>query len=337
MPDPRKALLHPAELTNRGADGPGPSSPARYGGRIAPDPARLVELSSLLERHVRPDWSTLVDGVHISRVEDEEPPISPDGPMFAVIAQGAKTIALADCVYEYRAGRYLISPLDLPTTGHYIGASRERPALGFGLTLEAAAIADLLLTADHDDIPRDDGRTPRGLIVSDMTEDLLDPVIRLVRLLDRPQDIRTLAPLIVREILWRLITGEQGALVRQFVYPDSNLSYIARAIQWIRENYTEPFRVEELARMSGMSTSSFHRHFQAVTAMSPLQFQKRIRLGEARLLLAAQPSDVTGVSFRVGYNSPAQFSREYRRLFGAPPSEDAANLQAYRRNGSRGA
>jgi AraC-like DNA-binding protein len=292
----------------------------------------LGELRSLLERHAQPDWSTAIEGVYISRIEDEEPPFSPSDPMFAVIAQGAKTMALGDCVYEYRAGRYLISPIDLPTTGHYTEASRERPALGMGLALEAATIAELLLDADPADIPRDHDHTPRGLIVADIPNELLDAVIRLVRLLDRPHDIGTLAPLIKREILWRVITGEQGALVRQFGLPDSNLTYIAHTIQWMRNNYTQPFRVEDLARMSRMSTSSFHRQFRAVTTMSPLRFQKHIRLMEARLLLAAHVTDITSVSYHVGYNSPAQFSREYRRQFGASPSEDAAKLSIHRQN-----
>jgi AraC-like DNA-binding protein len=286
----------------------------------------LAELRTLLARHARADWSTTIDGVYISKIEDQTPTFEMGGSMFAVIAQGAKTMALGDCVYEYRAGRYAIASVDLPISGHYTEASPESPALGFGLRLEPVAIAELLLEAAPADIPGDDGQTPRGLIVSDAPDDLLDAVIRLVRLLDRPHDIRTLAPLIKREILWRLLTGEQSSLVRQFGLADSTLTSIARAIQWIRNNYAQPFRVEELARMCGMSTSAFHRHFRAVTAMTPLQFQKQIRLQEARLLLTRHPTDITGVSYRVGYNSPAQFSREYRRLFGAPPKHDAARL-----------
>jgi AraC-like DNA-binding protein len=148
----------------------------------------------------------------------------------------------------------------------------------------------------------------------------------MVRLLDRPQDIKTLAPLVKREILWRLITGEQGILVRQFGLADSNLTYIGRAVRWIREHYTQPFRVTDLARMSGMSASAFYRHFQAATAMTPIQFQKQIRLQEARLALASHPADITAVAYRVGYNSPSQFSRDYRRQFGTTPRHDAAQL-----------
>jgi AraC-like DNA-binding protein len=156
---------------------------------------------------------------------------------------------------------------------------------------------------------------------------LLDAIVRLLRLLDRPRDRKALAPLVKREILWRLMTGEQGDVVRQLGVADSSLMHVRRAVRWIRENYTRPFRVEDVAQLSGMSVSAFHRNFQEVTAMSPIQFQKHIRLQAARLLLANRPNDITGVGQRVGYDSPSQFSREYRRQFGAPPSVDAARLR----------
>lgn len=162
--------------------------------------------------------------------------------------------------------------------------------------------------------------------MSDAPGELLDAVVRLLRLLDRPRDRKVLTPLYQREILWQLMTGEQGDAVRQLGVADSSLTHVRRAVQWIRDNYTQPFRVEEVARLSGMSVSAFHRNFQAVTAMSPIQFQKNIRLQSARLLLANHPNDVTGVGLRVGYDSLSQFSREYRRQFGAPPSVDAARL-----------
>ena len=157
--------------------------------------------------------------------------------------------------------------------------------------------------------------------------ELLDAVARLLRLLDHPADAPVLAPLIEREILWRLLTGPHGATVRQIGLADSGLSHVGRAIGWIRDNYAEPMRIDDLARLAGMSPSAFHRHFRAVTAMSPLQFQKRIRLQEARSLLVARPGDVAGVGHLVGYDSPSQFNREYRRLFGAPPGQDAARLR----------
>jgi AraC-like DNA-binding protein len=156
---------------------------------------------------------------------------------------------------------------------------------------------------------------------------LLDAIVRLLRLLDRPTDRRILVPLIKREILWRLMTGEQGDIVRQLGLADSSLAHIRRAVHWIRENYTRPFRVEEVAQLSGMSVPAFHKNFHAVTGMAPIQFQKNLRLHAARLLLASRPHDVTAVGQRVGYDNPSQFSREYRRQFGAPPSVDAARMR----------
>jgi len=249
------------------------------------------------------------------------------GMVLALIAQGAKRLALGDRVYEYHAGQYLIASVDLPVTGHFLDATPDRPALGFGLTLHPATIAELLLEARPGDLSPAGGAAPSGMAVSDAPAELVDAVVRLLRLLDRPRDIAVLAPLIKREILWRVITGEQGAVVRQLGLADSSLAHVARAVRWIRDHYARSFRVEDVAQLSGMSVSAFYRNFQAVTAMSPIQFQKQIRLQEARLLLATNPSDVTGVSNRVGYDSPSQFSREYRRQFGAPPSQDAVRLR----------
>lgn len=158
--------------------------------------------------------------------------------------------------------------------------------------------------------------------------------MRLVRLLDRPADLPILAPMIEREILWRLVTGEQGALVRQIGLADSRLRHISRAVRWIREHHAQTLRVEDLARLAGMSASPFHRHFRAVTAMTPIQFQKRIRLQEARLRLMSSTDDVAGVGFAVGYDSASQFSREYRRQFGSPPGQDAARLRGQAATGT---
>ncbi|MFD6562690.1 AraC family transcriptional regulator N-terminal domain-containing protein [Micromonospora profundi] len=294
----------------------------------------LDELRALLARHARPDMSTDIDGVLISKVEQQAPPTtSMSGTVLALIAQGAKRMALGDRVYEYRAGQYLVASVDLPVTGRFTEASADAPALGFGLVLQPAMVAELLLQAAPGDLPPLAGPTPSGMVVSDAPDDLGDAVIRLLRLLDRPRDVTVLAPLIKREILWLLLTGEQGAAVRQLGLADSSLSHIARAVRWIRDHYAQSFRVEDLARLSGMSVSAFYRNFQAVTAMSPIQFQKQIRLQEARLLLATHPNDVTGVGIRVGYESPSQFSREYRRQFGAPPSQDATRLRAVPRIG----
>ncbi|WP_092556816.1 AraC family transcriptional regulator [Actinoplanes derwentensis] len=276
-------------------------------------------LRDLLDRHARPDQSTAIDDVLISRVTDP----APEGPtmtgaVVAVVAQGTKRLALGDRVYEYGAGQYVIASVDMPVTGRFLDAGPRHPALGVGLILRPELVAELLSQAGPALAPT--GGTPSGLAVSDTTPELLDAVVRLVRLLDSPSDAAVLAPLIKREILWRVISGPQGAAVHHLGRADSNLTHVARAVRWIRDHYRLPFRVEELASMAGMSVSAFYRHFQAVTAMSPIQFQKQIRLQEARLLLATRPSDVTGVCRHVGYESLSQFSREYRRQFGTPPS-----------------
>jgi AraC-like DNA-binding protein len=249
------------------------------------------------------------------------------GTVLAVVAQGSKRLAVGDHVYEYGAGQYLVASVDLPVTGQFVDAVPGHPALGFGMTLEPAAIAELLLRTGPEDLPKSPGAVRPGIAVTDAPDELLDAIVRLLRLLDQPRDRKALVPLVKREILWRLMTGEQGDIVRQLGLADSSLTNIRRAVQWIRENYNRPFRVEEVAQLSGMSVPAFHKNFQAVTAMAPIQFQKHIRLQTARLLLASRPSDVTGVSQRVGYDNPSQFSREYRRQFGAPPSVDAARMR----------
>ena len=288
----------------------------------------LAELRTLIARHARPDMTTAVDGVLVSKVERPSAPYpSMTGTVLALVAQGAKRLALGDRVYDYRAGQYLVASVDLPVTGHFVDVAPEHPALGCGLVLRSSVVAELLLRAGPADLPPAPGGAPSGIAVSDAPDELVDAAVRMLRLLDQPRDAAILAPLIEREIVWRLLTGEQGAAVRQLGLADSSLAHVARAVRWIRDHYAESFRVEDAARVSGMSVSAFYRNFQAVTAMSPIQFQKQIRLQQARLLLATRVHDVTGVSHRVGYDSPSQFSREYRRQFGAPPSRDALRLR----------
>ncbi|WP_250572528.1 AraC family transcriptional regulator [Nonomuraea sediminis] len=288
----------------------------------------LDELRDLLNRHARPDLRTPIENVLIFKAEHPQPPTPTTyGKVFAVVAQGTKRFALGNHVYEYREGQYLIASVDLPVTSHFARASPELPGLGVGLTLHQATIAELLLQAAPGDLPDLAEGAPPGLAVSTASAELLDAVVRLLRLLDHPRDITVLAPLIKREILWRLITSDQGAIVRQFGLPDSSLSHVSRAVQWIRDHYAQPFRIEDVAKLAGMSASAFFRNFHAVTGMSPIQFQKQIRLQQARLQLTATPSDIATVSRRVGYDSPSQFSREYRRQFGAPPSQDAVRLR----------
>ena len=288
----------------------------------------LEELRALVTRHARPDTTTAIDGVLASKVERQSAPYpSMTGTVLALVAQGAKRLALGDRVYDYRAGQYLVASVDLPVTGHFVDVSPAHPALGFGLVLRSSVVAELLLRAGPTALPPAPGGAPSGIAVSEAPDELVDAAVRMLRLLDQPRDAAILAPLTEREIVWRLLTGDQGATVRQLGLADSSLAHVARAVRWIRDHYAESFRVEDAARVSGMSVSAFYRNFQAVTAMSPIQFEKQIRLQQARLLLATHVRDVTGVSHRVGYDSPSQFSREYRRQFGAPPSRDALRLR----------
>ena len=278
----------------------------------------MSELVDLCARHVDQD---LLPGVRVlASTTPTEPMPGLTDPVFALVARGRKRTVLNDKIFEYGAGEYLVCSVELPLIAHVT----EAPYLVFGMTLKPTVIAGLLLATATD---RDRADVP-GVAVSRATDDLLDPVVRLLRLLDRPRDLPVLAEAIEREIHWRLITGEQGAMVRQIGLADSRLAQIGRALRWIREHYADLFRIEDAARVAGMSVTSFHRHFRAVTAMSPLQYQKQIRLQEARARLIAAPHDVAAVGFEVGYESASQFSREYRRVFGLPPGQDAARLHA---------
>lgn len=289
---------------------------------------RITELRDLIDRHAKPDMSTPIAGILLARHDVSAHEQTMSGTVMALVAQGAKYLALGDRVYEYRPGQYLVASVDLPVSGQFLDASPDHPALGFGFELDPMSIAELLLQAGPDGTRQGYGPPPSSMLVSDAPQALLDAIVRLLRLLDSPRDIAVLAPLIKREILWWLIVGEQGSAVRQLGLADSHLSHISRAVRWIREHYAASFKVEDVAEFVGMSVSAFYRNFQAVTAMSPIQFQKQIRLQEARLLLARHPNDVTGVGFKVGYDSASQFSREYRRYFGAAPSQDAQKLRS---------
>jgi AraC-like DNA-binding protein len=296
--------------------------------------ALLAELRALIARHARPDETTAIDGVLLSAAgRPGEPRASSSGTVMAIIAQGAKRLAIGDRVYDYRPGQYLVASVDLPITGHYTRASTDEPALGFGLILRPSAIASLALDADAAPASRPPRRArprpaPSGIGVAEASPEFLDAVVRMMRLLDSPRDRDILAPMIEREILWRLINGPLSQSVRQIGLADSSLTHMSRAVRWITQHYNKPFRVEDLARSCGMSTSAFHRNFHAVTALSPIQFQKQIRLQKSRLLLLTGADDVATVGYRVGYDSTSQFSREYRRQFGLPPGRDAARLRA---------
>jgi AraC-like DNA-binding protein len=247
-------------------------------------------------------------------------------PSLALVVQGRKRTMSGDRVFDYAAGEFLITQLDLPVVGQVTTASAERPFLGIGLRLEPAQITAMVLESAGP--PAGSPAPAPGIAVASAGGPLLDALAHLAGLLDAPHDAPVLAPLYRREVLWRLLTGPQGAVVRQIGLADGNLAPITRAVQWIRDHHDDSIRIERLAALAGMSESTFHRHFRAVTHMTPIQYQKAVRLQQARLALVSGGRDVAEVAHAVGYDSASQFSREYRRMFGAPPGQDAQRIRA---------
>ncbi|MCW2936791.1 MAG: AraC-type DNA-binding protein [Actinomycetia bacterium] len=245
-------------------------------------------------------------------------------PVVSLVAQGAKRSTLGSRAFDYGAGQFVVITVDLPLTSHITAASDHEPFLGCSLPLDPPTIAGLLLESR---LPARTALDGPAISVSDAAPDLIDAFVRLLKLVGSPQDARVLAPAVRREIHWRLLTGPHGGLVRQVGLADGRVAVVARAIAWIKGHYDEVIRVEDLAAEVGLSVSSLNRHFRAATSMSPVQYQKQIRLQRARIRLLANPGDVAGAGHAVGYTSASQFNREYRRLFGAPPGEDAARLQ----------
>ncbi|NWA26919.1 AraC family transcriptional regulator [Pseudomonas gingeri] len=245
-------------------------------------------------------------------------------PMICLVLQGAKRVMIGDQVLEYGAGCYFIASAEVPASGEVIDASPQLPYLAVALGFDAEVIASLLL-----EMPVVGEKSlGRSFAVNVADNELIDAFGRMLRLMARPQEIAVLAPLLEREILFRLLMGPQGNMLRQIARADSRLSRVRRVLNWIRQHYVEGFRVEDLARIADMSPSALHRHFKAITAMTPIQYQKRIRLHEARRRLLAMPGDAAGVAFDVGYESASQFSREYARLFGVPPARDVRQRRA---------
>lgn len=242
-------------------------------------------------------------------------------PMLCLVLQGAKQVMIGDRMLRYDPASYFVATLDLPVSGHIIEASRDQPYVCASLELDHDLIAALV--SEMPDCP---APAATGFATSPVTPRLLDSWARLIDLLDNPQDSGFLAPLIEREILYHLLQGPQGSTLRQIAQVDSRLSQVRRAIGWIRKHYDQTLRVDALAELAGMSLASFHRHFKAATAMSPLQYQKRLRLQEARRLMVTN-ADAARTAYAVGYESPSQFSREYARMFGAPPARDAERLR----------
>ncbi len=247
-------------------------------------------------------------------------------PCVCVIAQGAKRVLLGEEVYRYDRARYLAASMNLPVSGQVVEASPEKPYLAMKLDVSPPEIAAVIVEAKLPEAPQ---ATPsRGIFVSRIDTALIEAFVRLLRLLESPEDVPALEAATRREILYRMLKGDEGQRLRQIAASSAHATRIARAIDWLRQNYARTLRVEELAAQASMSTSSFHEHFRAVTAMSPLKFQKQLRLQRARHLLVAEALDAATAGHRVGYESPSQFSREYSRLFGAPPAADRKRLAA---------
>jgi AraC-like DNA-binding protein len=246
-------------------------------------------------------------------------------PSFCVIVQGAKEVMLGKERFNYGPGDYLVSSVGLPVSGQVMKASSDSPYLALKLEFTLSQILEVLSVYDIPSSKKEN--TKRGMFVCQIETSLLDAVLRLVRLLDHPEDIPILGPLFTKEILYRILKGQDGATLEQIVIEGSSANRINNVIDHITNNYDQPFRIEELAEIGNMSISSIHRHFKEVTAMSPIQFQKQLRLQEARRLLLTEPTDAADVAFRIGYESPSQFSREYSRLFGFPPREDVNRMR----------
>ena len=246
-------------------------------------------------------------------------------PSLCVIAQGSKEILLGESRYRYDPFHYLLTTVDLPYAGQVLEASKARPYLSLRLSLAPTLVGEVLVEADHTQ-PRDPAEV-RAIAVSPLDGNLLDAAVRLVRLLDVPADVPVLLPLLTREIIYRLLVGEQGTRLRHLALQGGYTPDIAQAVKRLRRDFDQPLRIESLARELGMSVSGFHHHFKAVTALSPLQFQKQVRLLEARRLMLGEDPDAKGAAYRVGYRDASHFNREYKSLFGVPPIRDVQRLR----------
>jgi AraC-like DNA-binding protein len=283
----------------------------------------LQELIAMAGRHARGRRTrTAIPRVSIGRSEVPTPPLPELSlPTALFVLQGTKSVLIGNRSLRYDAASYFVYAVEAPATSQLIEASAAQPYLAIGFALDVEVIAALLV--DHKPAVGGDDFT-----TCPTTDDLLDALRRMLRLLDRREEIPVLAPMLEREILFRLLQGPQGVKLRKLARADGALSRIRRAIAWIRAHYDQPIEIRDLAELAHMSNASFHRHFKAATAMSPIQYQKQIRLLEARHLLIAEPGNAARVAFTVGYESASQFSREYARQFGLPPARDAARLVA---------
>ncbi len=287
-------------------------------------------LVDLISRHAPFDGfhQTPLEGVTLVRSNTPTVPMPVVyEPTLCFIVQGRKQVLVGTTSYVYDAAKYLVASVDIPVMGSVIEASEAEPYLCLVLDLDMTLLSELALR--NPPAPQEKtAALSAGIELNGTTPQLLDAVARLAGLMDTPQDAAELAPLVVREILYRLLTRSGNGILWQMAKADSRLGQIARAITWLRKHYQEPFRIEDIADIAGMSRSTFHAHFKAVTSMSPLEFRCLLRLQEARRLMVAEALDAAGAGYRVGYESPSQFSRDYVRMFGLPPAKDAGRLRS---------
>lgn len=282
------------------------------------------EIVSIAGRHAPADGEnqTAIEALGISRRSAPSAPCHGSyRPCLAMVIQGAKSLQLGTDTINYGAGDYLLTSLDLPVAWRVVEASEAVPHFCISFALSSEKLLDLMSRAQIER-PAEKANGQRGIMVNTATPELLDAAIRLMRLLDHPSEIPAMAPLIEQEILYRILTGPAGGQLMNIVAADSQGNRIARAIAWLRENFARQLRIEELAEHIGMSVSSFHHHFKSITAMTPVQYQKQLRLHEARRLMLLERVDAGTAGHRVGYQSPSQFSREYSRVYGVSPSRD---------------
>jgi AraC-like DNA-binding protein len=242
-----------------------------------------------------------------------------------LVVQGEKEVMLEDETYRYAASEFLVVSIDLPVIGQVTVASPEKPYIALQLDIDPRLLSELITETVRAEVHG--ATTERAVFIGSINDQLTDALLRLARLLDTPRDIRLLAPMVICEIYYRLLNGYYGRRIAQIAIDGTNMQRIARIIRMLKANLSESIRMEELAEMARMSLSSFHFHFKEATTMSPLQYQKRLRLLEARRLLLVEGTDAASAAYRVGYESASQFSREYSRMFGAPPISDVTNLR----------
>jgi AraC-like DNA-binding protein len=287
---------------------------------------RIKELADLIARYAGEDGAheTAIPRLTVFRRS------TPSDPHHVVhkaaicfIAQGRKQMILGEEVFHYGPSQHLLVSMDLPVIGQVTHASEAEPYLGMKLDLDLDLAAEMILST-----PAPTEEMGLGMATTATSPELLDAAIRLLKLHENPEDAAHLAPLIEREIVYRLLKSDQCGCVRRMLQPQSHHRHVGRAITWIKENFTRSFSIEEVASLSGMSPSSLHQHFREATAMSPLQYQKQLRLQEARRLILSRTLDAASAGHTVGYDSPSQFSREYKRLFGAPPQRDIDRLRS---------